>query len=103
MTTATTVTVRSAKATGPVSADTFPWSVVPPAGTPGAKQMLIDVELTYGDGSLSATLRASGLQKAAAARSVAPGGFLIIQGRLADGGRRLVEAGAVYQGPKQAA
>ena len=94
------VTVKAVKITVPIPSADFPWSVVPPAGTPGAKNLLIDISLEYADGRIDVALRAVGLQKVAAAYQGTPGGYVVIQGKLALGGTKLVEAGAVYQAPK---
>ena len=94
------IVVKAVKVTIPVPSAEFPWSVIPPPGTPGAKNMTVDLSVEYADGRIDVGLRAPSLQKILAAHQAAPGGFLVLQGKLSGGGTKLAEAGAVYQPPK---
>ncbi len=79
------VTVKTIKVTVPVDAELFPWSLVPPAGTPGGKNVIVDIDLDYGDGAgtLKLALKGGGLQKLLNAHNAAPqGGHVVIQGKL---------------------
>jgi hypothetical protein len=97
------IAVKAVKITIPIPSTDFPWNVVPPPGTPGAKNMTVDLSVEYADGRIDVGLRAPSLQKILAAHEAAPGGFLVLQGKLSFGGSRLAEAGVVYQPPRPSA
>ncbi len=56
--------------------------------------------MSYGDGSIKLNLKGGTLQKVKASRDAAPGGYIVIQGKLSAGGTEIAEAGATYQAPK---
>jgi len=63
----------------------------------------LKVELNYGDGRITAELKMPSLQKALAACQTAPGGFVVIQGKLTNGGTKVCECGVTYSPPKAVA
>lgn len=100
-----TIAIKTVKVTIPVDAELFPWTLVPVPGTPGGKNLIVDIDLDYGDGAgtLRVSLKGGGLQKLLNAHNASPqGGYVVIQGKLANGGKSLLDAGGVYQ-PKKVA
>ncbi len=91
------VAAKAAKVTIPVPADTVPLALVPPPGTPGAKNQAMSFEIQHPGGVLTATLKVPSLQKLAAAAAAAEhGGFIVFQGKLGPN-NTLIEAGAIFQ------
>ncbi len=98
------VPIKAVKVTIAIPEDAFPWKIVPAPGTPGSKSQMIDLTLSYDEGStISATIKAPNLQRVLAAKQLASGGYLVFQGRLADGGRSMMDIGVVYQPPRPSA
>ena len=80
----------------------FPVAFIPPKGTPGSAKSRVLLRIRTPDGiELVAEPTAKGLQRALDAAQAAPGGFWVVQGKLAPGGA-MMEAGVVYQPPKNA-
>ncbi|MGI4795228.1 MAG: hypothetical protein ACRYG8_14385 [Janthinobacterium lividum] len=80
----------------------FPIAAIPPKGAPGSAKARVLLRIRTPDGiELSAEPTAKGLQRALDAAQTAPGGVWVTQGKLAPGGAML-EAGVVYQPPKDA-
>ncbi len=94
-----TISTKSVKVTVTVLASDFPWDIIPPMGAPGSKTLVVTLELDYGTGTLTAPLKIHCLQRNFIAQQEAPGGYIVIQGKLAVNGSRLLEAGAAYQPP----
>ena len=95
----THITVKPPKITVSLLASEFPWDIVPPIGTPGSKSMTTPLTMDYGTGQVNALVKTHGLQRSYAAYQAAPGGYLMIQGKLAQDGRQLLEPGSPYQVP----
>ena len=95
----TSVAVKSVKVSIVVAAADFDLSRVPAKGTPGSKNLVVEYELQApGTAALAASFKAQALQKVAEGAAAAPGGFVVISGRLGSG--RIEEAGLVYQPPR---
>ena len=75
----------------------YPASLGTPARIEGA--LAVTLELDYGAGSITAPLKDHGLQRIFIAQQEAPGGYIMIQGKLAQNGTGLLEAGSSYQPP----
>lgn len=98
----TDVTARSVKVTVPIADADFPINAIPAKGTPGAAKARVSLRIVTPDGlSLMAEPAAKGLQRALEMAQAAPGGFWVAQGKLG-AASQLLEAGVVYQPPKQA-
>ena len=96
----TNIAGRSAKVAVPIEDGAFPVEAIPARGLPGSAKARITLRLRTADGvELVAEPAAKGLQKAQDAALEAPGGFWVVQGRLARDGQ-LLEAGVVYQPPR---
>ena len=94
---------RSVKVSVSVADGDFPIAAIPLKGTPGSAKARVLLRLRTPDGiELMAEPTAKGLQRALDAAQAAPGGFWVTQGKLALGGA-LLEAGVVYQPPKDSA
>ena len=98
-----TIPTKSVKVTVPVLASEFPWDIIPPLGTPGSKTLVVTMDCDYGTGTITAPIKVHGLQRIFIAQQEAPGGYIVIQGKLAENGTRLLEAGASYQPPAKPA
>ena len=91
---------RSVKVGVSVADGDFPTAAIPPKGAPGSAKSRVLLRIRTPDGiELTAEPTAKGLQRALDAAQAAPGGFWVVQGKLAPGGAML-EAGVVYQPPK---
>ena len=95
------VLARCAKVSLPISDEDFPLPAIPGRGMPGSAKARVRLKLRTPDGiELLAEPAAKGLQKAAEAAALVPGGFWVVQGRLLPGGA-LAEAGVAYQPPRE--
>jgi len=95
----TRIKAKAAKVTMTVDSDDFPWDAVPPPGTPGGKNVVIDMEVDHGGGVLTLSIKGGTAQKALVTHQQTPqGGFVILQGKMI--GDKLEDGGVVYQ-PKK--
>ena len=94
------VPTRAIKLTIPIALGDFPVGVIPPPGTPGAKALVVEIEVKTPEGvPLKASLKGQGLQKLAkqiAEAGEAPPCFVVLQGKLGPNGI-VAEAGVIYQ------
>jgi hypothetical protein len=94
------IPARAIKLTIPIALADFPVTVIPPPGTPGAKALIVEIEVRTPEGvPLKAILKGQGLQKLAKAiaeAGEAPPGFVVLQGKLGPDGV-VAEAGVIYQ------
>jgi hypothetical protein len=91
------IEVKAMKITIPLPAEKLPTDCIPPEGQPVGP---VNLTLACGDVVLTATLNGKSYKRAM--KTVQPGAFAVIQGKLA-AGNTIVECGLTIQSPKAAA
>ncbi|CAK0767735.1 hypothetical protein CCP2SC5_420013 [Azospirillaceae bacterium] len=93
------IPAKTIKLTVAVPVEVFPIDLAPPPGTPGGKTAIIPLEVDYGTGVLTTSVKGASLQKAAASVAANPGGFIVMTGKLSKG-NTIIETGIAHQPPK---
>jgi hypothetical protein len=88
------IEVKAIKVTVGIKAEELPTDCIAPDGQPAPP---VDLTLTCGGVTLNASLNGKAYRKAM--KTVVPGAFAAIQGKLGDG-NKLIECGLTIQAPK---
>jgi hypothetical protein len=92
------ITGKSVKLTVVLDLDDFPFSEIPPLGTPGGKERRFSFDIGVGGRVFATSFKGAALQRFAQSIKENPqGGTALIQGKLSDDGKAILEAGIIFQ------